>query len=128
MIKASGFDDNWLLPTGEPTRRMRQFSGQKRFVWNGVLAIEPARYRRGENESYQRFFEQTEPHPPPCKKKSKTKISFSDSDPWCFELDQQSDKGAALLASGSLASVNSLGSGPSWDAASNQEPAEAVCS
>jgi hypothetical protein len=128
MMKESGFDDHGLLPTGEPTRRMRQFSGQKGLVRNGVLAIEQARYRRGENESDQPFFEQTEPHPPPCKKKSKAKISFSESDPWGFELDQQSDKGVALLASGSRASVDSLGSGPSWNSASNQEPAEAVCS
>jgi putative transposase len=108
---------------------MRQCCGQKRFVWNRALAIEQARYRRGEKtlgckqmtreltqwreqgrdteflreppvhalpcviwelyESYQRFFAHPQEHPPQFKKKSQAKISFTEADALCFELDQQ---------------------------------------
>ena len=48
MFKEQGFDDNWLLPTGEQDAQMRQWCGQKRFVWNRALAMEQARLRRKE--------------------------------------------------------------------------------
>ena len=132
MFREQGFDDHWLLPTGEQQRLMRQWSGQKRFVRNRALAIEQARYHRGEKmlyatqmmleltqwrekgrdteflreapvhalqcvigelyDSYQRFFKKTQEHPPQFKKKSQAKISFSESDPACFEIDQQNGR------------------------------------
>jgi putative transposase len=125
-----GFTDNWLQPTGAQENLMRQYAGCKRFVWNRALAIEQARYRRGEKkqlgkyemmkqltmwrnnpdphsnflkdapvhalqcvlyelyDSYQRFFRGEQVHPPQFKKKSKGKISFTESDPASFELDE----------------------------------------
>jgi putative transposase len=125
-----GFTDNWLQPTGAQERLMRQYAGCKRFFRNRALAIEQARYRRGEKkqlgqyemmkqltqwrnnpdphsnflkdapvhalqcvlyelyDSYQRFFRGTQVHPPQFKKKSKGKVSFTESDPASFEIDQ----------------------------------------
>jgi putative transposase len=48
MIREQGYAENWLQPTGEQARMLRQVAGQKRFVWNRALSIEQARYRRGE--------------------------------------------------------------------------------
>jgi Helix-turn-helix domain len=31
-----GYTDNWLLPTGEQERLLRQWAGMSRFVWNGA--------------------------------------------------------------------------------------------
>jgi len=45
-----GFTDNWLQPTGAQEKRMRQYAGCQRFAWNRALAMEQARYRRGERE------------------------------------------------------------------------------
>ena len=42
------YTDNWLLPTGEQERRLRQWAGMSRFVWNRALSMESSRYRRGE--------------------------------------------------------------------------------
>ena len=42
MFKEQGFDNNWLLSTGEQDTQMRQWCGQKRFVWSRALAMEQA--------------------------------------------------------------------------------------
>lgn len=39
-------------------------------------------------ESYRKFFKKEQVHPPQFKKKSKSRISFTESDPASFELDQ----------------------------------------
>lgn len=44
------YTDNWLQPTGEQERLLRQWAGMSRFVWNRALSIESARYRRGEKK------------------------------------------------------------------------------
>ena len=152
MFKEQGFDNNWLLPTGEQDAQMRQWCGQKRFVWNRALAMEQARFGRKEKmlgsrqmmreltqwrekgrdteflreapvhalqcviwelyDAYDRFFKdkkkgyRTAPknkavrkllrkqgiplaYPPTFKKKFASKVSFTESDPACFELNQQ---------------------------------------
>ncbi len=129
-----GFADNWLQPTGAQEKLMRQYAGCQRFVWNRALAMEQARYRRGEKEqlgkyemmkqltmwrnnpdphsnflkdapmhalqcslyelydSDQRFFRGQQVHPPQFKKKSKARISFTESDPACFEMDEPNQR------------------------------------
>jgi putative transposase len=39
-------------------------------------------------ESYAKFFRKQQVHPPQFKKKSKSRMSFTESDPACFEIDQ----------------------------------------
>jgi hypothetical protein len=114
MFKELGFDDNSLLPTVEQERLMRQWCGQKRFVWNRALCIEQSRYGRGEKMLGLQ-----------CGLAANADAVASQNQLQKFLC---SDKGVALLASGYRASVNSLGSGQSRDSASNKEPAEAVCS
>ena len=106
-----GFTDNWFEPTGAQERLMRQYAGCKRFVWNRALSIEQARRNNPDPhsnflkdapvhalqcvlyelyDSYQRFFRGEQAHPPQFKKRSKAKVSFTESDPASFEIDEAS--------------------------------------
>jgi hypothetical protein len=46
-------------------------------------------------DSYQRFFKGQQVHPPQFKKKSQGKISFTESDPALFALDEAHKTGAS---------------------------------
>ena len=47
MLRRQGFQFE-LMPNGQETRRLRQFAGSCRFVYNSALAINTQRYEKKE--------------------------------------------------------------------------------